>query len=68
MPGAEAAGRGGGVLQEKNLDELGDILEVLEELAHLQAGPTGDPPHPEEKAQTTGLFRERVFLEKVIEE
>ena len=56
-------------LEEKNLDELGDILEVLEELAHLQGWTDGEIRHTrEEKAQTTGLFRERVFLEKVIEE
>ena len=59
----------GEFLQEKNLDELGDILEVLEELAHLQGWTDGEIRHTrEEKAQTTGLFRERVFLEKVIEE
>ncbi len=59
----------GEFLQEKNLDELGDILEVLEELAHMQGWTDGEIRHTrEEKAQTTGLFRERVFLEKVIEE
>ena len=59
----------GEFLQEKNLDELGDILEVLEELAHLQGWTDGEIRHTrEEKAQTTGLFRERVFLKKVIEE
>ena len=59
----------GEFLAEKNLDELGDILEVLEELAHLQGWTDGEIRHTrEEKAQTTGLFRERVFLEKVIEE
>lgn len=56
-------------LEEKNLDELGDILEVLEELAHLQGWTDGEIRHVrEEKAQSSGVFRERVFLEKVVEE
>ena len=37
--------------------------------APMQGWPDGEIRHTrEEKAQTTGLFRERVFLEKVIEE
>ena len=45
------------------------VEEVLEELAHLQGWTDGEIRHTrEEKAQTTGLFRERVFLEKVLEE
>ena len=56
-------------LEEKNLDELGDILEVLEELAHLQGWTDGEIRHVrEEKAQSSGVFRERVFLERVVEE
>ena len=56
-------------LAEKNLDELGDILEVLEELAHMAGWRDGEIRHTrEEKAQRSGVFRERVFLEKVIEE
>ncbi len=58
----------GEFLEEKTLDELGDILEVLEELAHLQGWTDGEIRHArEEKAQRNGIFRERVFLEKVIE-
>ena len=56
-------------LEEKNLDELGDILEVLEELAHLQGWTDGEIRRAkEEKAQRNGAFRKRVFLEKVLEE
>lgn len=56
-------------LEEPTLDELTDILEVLEELSHMAGWTDGEIRHAkEEKAQTTGLFRERVFLEKVIEE
>ena len=56
-------------LAEKTLNELGDILEVLEAMAHLQGWTDGEIRHTrEEKAQTTGLFRERVFLERVVEE
>ena len=39
----------GEFLQEKNLDELGDILEVLEELAHLQGWTDGEIRHTRRK-------------------
>ena len=53
----------------KNLEELGDILEVLEELAHLQGWTDREIRQAKnEKAQRNGAFRERVFLEKVLEE
>ena len=56
-------------LAEKNLNELGDILEVLEAMAHLQGWTDGEIRRAkEEKAQRNGAFRERVFLEKVLEE
>lgn len=56
-------------LEEKNLDELGDILEVLEELAHLQGWTDWEIRHARsEKAQRNGIFRERIFLEKVLED
>lgn len=56
-------------LAEENLNELGDILEVLEAIAHLQGWTDGQIRHTkEEKAQRNGAFRERVFLEKVLEE
>ena len=56
-------------LAEKNLNELGDILEVLEAVAHLQGWTDGEIRRAkEEKAQRNGAFRERVFLEKVLEE
>lgn len=56
-------------LAEKNVNELGDILEVLETIAHLQGWTDGEIRRAkEEKAQRNGAFRERVFLEKVLEE
>ena len=56
-------------LSAQNLEELGDILEVLEAIAHLQGWTDGQIRHTkEEKAQRNGAFRERVFLEKVLEE
>ena len=56
-------------LAEKTLNELGDILEVLEAVAHLQGWTDGEIRRAkEEKAQRNGAFRERVFLEKVLEE
>ena len=56
-------------LAEKSLGELGDILEVLEALARLQGWTAGEIRQArEEKAQRNGVFRERLFLEKVIEE
>lgn len=56
-------------LAEKNLDELGDILEVLETIAYLQGWTDGQIRRAkEEKAQRNGAFRKRVFLEKVLEE
>ena len=59
----------GELLEEKNRDELGDILEVLEELAHLQGWTDWEIRHARsEKAQRNGIFRERIFLEKVLED
>ena len=56
-------------LAEKTLNELGDILEVLEAMAHLRGWTDGEIRRAkEEKAQRNGAFRERVFLEKVLEE
>ena len=56
-------------LAKKNLNELGDILEVLEAMARLQGWTDGEIRRAkEEKAQRNGAFRERVFLEKVLEE
>ena len=56
-------------LAEENLNELGDILEVLEAIAHLQGWTDGQIRYTkEEKPQRNGAFRERVFLEKVLEE
>ena len=56
-------------LAEKNLNELGDILEVLEAMAHLQGWTDREIRRAkEEKAQRNGAFRERGFLEKVLEE
>ena len=56
-------------LTEKSLGELGDILEVLEELAHSLGWTDREIRQAkDEKAQRNGVFRERLFLEKVIEE
>ena len=56
-------------LAEKSLGELGDILEVLEELAHSLVWTDREIRQAkDEKAQRNGVFRERLFLEKVIEE
>lgn len=56
-------------LAEKSLGELGDILEVLEELAHSLGWTDREIRQAkDEKAQRNGVFRERLFLEKVIEE
>ena len=54
---------------DPTLDELGDIIEVLEELAHLQGWTDWEIRHARsEKAQRNGIFRERIFLEKVLED
>lgn len=59
----------GEFLEERTLDELGDIIEVLEELAHLQGWTDWEIRHARsEKAQRNGIFRERIFLEKVLED
>lgn len=59
----------GEFLEERTLDELGDIIEVLEELAHLQGWTDWENRHARsEKAQRNGIFRERIFLEKVLED
>ena len=56
-------------LAEKSLGELGDILEVLEELVHSLGWTDREIRQAkDEKAQRNGVFRERLFLEKVIEE
>lgn len=56
-------------LAEKSLGELGDILEVLEELAHSLGWTDREIRQAkDEKAQRNGVFRERLFLEKIIEE
>ena len=56
-------------LAEKSLGELGGILEVLEELAHSLGWTDREIRQAkDEKAQRNGVFRERLFLEKVIEE
>ena len=58
-------------LEKKLREEVEEFLEEknLDELAHLQGWTDGEIRHTrEEKAQTTGLFRERVFLERVVEE
>ena len=56
-------------LEDQNLEELGDILEVLEAMAHVHGWTDGEIRHAkEEKAQRRGSFRERVFLEKVVEQ
>lgn len=50
----------GEFLEERTLDELGDIIEVLEELAHLQGWTDWEIRHARsEKAQRNGIFRER---------
>ena len=65
MPGEQAPGRGG-FLEERTLDELGDIIEVLD---HLQGWTDWEIRHARsEKAQRNGIFRERIFLEKVLED
>lgn len=58
----------GEFLNDQNLEELGDILEVLEAMAHVHGWTDGEIRRAkEEKAQRRGSFRERVFLEKVLE-
>lgn len=55
-------------LQETNLDELSDVLEVLEAMATLQGWTDGEIQKARrDKAEARGAFRERVFLEKVVE-
>lgn len=42
---------------------------MLEELAHLQGWTDWEIRHARsEKAQRNGIFRERIFLEKVLED
>ena len=54
-------------LAEPSLQELGDILEVLEAIARLQGWPSEAVRQAkEDKAQRSGAFRHRVFLEKVL--
>ena len=58
----------------KQLDKLAALLEgdstsLLEELAHLQGWTDWEIRHARsEKAQRNGIFRERIFLEKVLED
>lgn len=55
-------------LSESTLDELSDILEVLEALAGFHGWTDGEIQKARrDKAEARGAFRERVFLEKVIE-
>lgn len=54
-------------LLESTLDELSDILDVLESLAQLQGWTDGEIQKARrDKAEARGVFRERVFLEKVL--
>ncbi len=55
-------------LAESTLDELSDILEVLEALAGFHGWTDGEIQKVRRnKAESRGAFRERVFLEKVVE-
>lgn len=55
-------------LAESTLDELSDILEVLDSLANLQGWTDSEIQKARrDKAESRGAFRERVFLEKVLE-
>lgn len=55
-------------IAESTLDELSDILEVLEALAGVQGWTDGEIQKARrDKAEARGAFRERIFLEKVIE-
>lgn len=55
-------------IAESNLDELSDILETLEALANFHGWTDGEIQKTRrDKAEARGAFRERVFLEKVIE-
>ncbi len=55
-------------LAESTLDELSDIIEVLEALAGFHGWTDGEIQKTRrDKAEARGAFRERVFLEKVIE-
>lgn len=54
-------------LKESNLDELSDILEVLDALSNLQGWTDSEIQRVRrDKAERRGVFRERIFLEKVI--
>ena len=56
-------------LEESTLDELSDILEVLDALANLQGWTDGEIQKARrDKAEARGAFRERVYLEKVVED
>lgn len=53
---------------EVSPDELSDILEVLESIANLHGWTDGEIQKVRrDKAESHGVFRERIFLEKVIE-
>lgn len=53
---------------ESTMDELSDILEVLESIANLHGWTDGEIQRTRrDKAEARGAFRERIFLEKVIE-
>lgn len=58
-------------LENKLREEVGEFLEerTLDELAHLQGWTDWEIRHARsEKAQRNGIFRERIFLEKVLED
>lgn len=55
-------------INESNPDELSDILEVLESIANLHGWTDREIQRVRrDKAEARGAFRERIFLEKVIE-
>lgn len=55
-------------LAETNLNELSDILQVLEAIASLHGWTDGEIQRAcRDKAESRGGFRERIFLEKVLE-
>lgn len=55
-------------LADPSVDELADILEVLEAIVAMRGIPQAELRRRKNaEALTRGSFRERVFLEKVIE-
>lgn len=54
-------------LAESTLDELSDILEVLDAISNLHGWTDGEIHRVrQDKAERRGVFRERIFLEKVL--